>query len=539
MSLSLFVPNRTVLQISDDALYIYSTSAKGVKPVEIVPWGAKDFIDNVASIISKECGRKPILMLNDMVEQHYRKERVVRSGVNALDRSTMLKRRLAVAFNNYSVRAALPLKEKAPKTENQPAADIYIFAAVPDTEQLNLTTKSVQKSLASVAGLCLLPVESADMVKTLSQKLGKKTKSKAAWSVFIGQHQSGSLRQVVTKNGELALTRMSPLAVDQENSAAWAQEIHKEFKATMSYLARFGYDPRDGLDVIIISDPSAAESIEALVEEQCNLYVMSAPEAAKTLGVNLGLQASMYHADALHVAWAGRKSKFSLPMKAQQVDKVHKPRQVAMAATIVLLLSGSFLGYQLMEQYGNLSVVHDSIDSVKKRKAQLDLNYQREVERKEAMGFDVRLVQNSIAVYDDLESDNIEALDLFKGMGRAMGKDLRVDSIELMRYKPPPVERFIQQQNKGHPVYQAVMKMTYPGTTNVDQGNQEVRDLRGRLEQSLKGHTVEVQKFLKDYEYTEGLVVETGDLETENLQQDFVAEILITGPVPSDGGQAQ
>ena len=214
MGLSFLTPNRTVLLTSDDALYVYSVSSRGVKLVDVVPWGAQNFIDNVSNILAKDCAKRPVLMLNDMVEQHYRKERVLKSGVSSLDKQTMIKRRLSVAFGKYPVRAAMLLKEKIPKTKNQPASDIYIFAAIPESDSLNKTISAVKKSLASVAALCLLPVESSDMVRTLSQKLSKKGSKKATWSIFIGQHRSGNVRQVVTKNGELALTRMSPLAAE-------------------------------------------------------------------------------------------------------------------------------------------------------------------------------------------------------------------------------------------------------------------------------------------------------------------------------------
>jgi hypothetical protein len=46
----------------------------------------------------------------------------------------------------------------------------------------------------------------------------------------------------------------------------------------------------------------------------------------------------------------------------------------------------------------------------------------------------------------------------------------------------------------------------------------------------LKDHKVEITKRLKDYEYVEEMVVETGDLERKDATQDFVAEITIKGP---------
>jgi len=535
MSLSFLSPGRTVLLVSDEFLSILTTGANGVKLVDTIPWGAENFEKNVASIIAKDCGKKPVLILNDMVEQHYRKERVIKTGVNMMDKSSMLKRKLNVAFPNYPIRAAYPLKEKIAKTDSQTAADIYIFAAVANSDQVTKTIDATKKSLASVAGLCLLPVESSDMVKALSTKLGGKNarKKKNIWSVFIGQHRNGSLRQVLTKNGELALTRMSPVVEKDDDPELWAGEIYQEFKSTMSYLSRFGFDPEDGLDVFVMANPAPGEVLKSLVEEECDLHVMDVGEAAKALGMQIGMQDDMRYADPLHVAWAGRKGKFILPMKATEVDEVSKPRQVAMIVGLGLSVGASFLAYQAFGQVGKLAEIHGDIDNSKRQKAQLDVKYQTEVQRLEGLGFDVRLVQSSLSVYDEFEKDRMKLLGLFKGVGKALGKDLRVDSINVEKPVPTVVQSVwgAVQKKPKEPLFEAILKMTYPSTANVDTGNQEVADLRGRIESLLPLHEIKVTKFLKDYEYTEGLVVEAGDLDTQNIQQDFVAEILVRGPL--------
>ncbi|MCB1720226.1 MAG: hypothetical protein KDI11_00550 [Alphaproteobacteria bacterium] len=532
MSLSFLSPNRTVLLVSDEFLSVYTVSGSGVKLIDTIPWEAENFEKNVASIIAKDCGKKPVLILNDMVEQHYRKERVVRVGVGMVDKSSMVKRKLNVAFPHYPIRAAFPLKEKVAKTDSQPAADIYIFAAVAGNDQITKTIESTKKSMASVAAFCLLPIESSDMVKALSGKIGaKKGRKKNVWSIFIGQHQNGSLRQVLTKNGELALTRMSPIAEKDDDPQMWASELYQEFKSTISYLSRFGYDPADGLDVFVIANPAPAEALRSIFDEDYDLHILGVDEAARALGVNIGRQADMRYADVLHVAWAGRKGRFILPMKATQVDEVSKPRQVAMLVGMVLLCGSAFLGYQVVSSVGSLASLVSEIEDSKRSKSQLDAQYQREVQRLDEVGFDARLVQGALAVHKEFEDERIPILTVFQKVGKALGKDLRIDSIEIKKTKSTIAQNvWGAVKNEPQPQFEARMKMTYPSTANVDKGNKEVADLSGRIESLLPGYKVEVTKFLKDYEYTEGLIVEAGDLEKQNIQQDFVAEILIRGP---------
>jgi hypothetical protein len=542
MSLSFLSRNRTVLLICDEALFIYSASNTGVELVGSIEWENADFEKVVVDTITKKCGRKPVLILNDMVEQHYRKEKVVKVGAGLGDKASMVKRKLNVAFPNYPVRAAFPLKEKIKKSEGQLAADIYIFAAVPNSTQFNQTMSVTSKSLASVAGFCLLPVESSDMLKALSEKLSKSKKGGSAkWCVFIGQHRNGGLRQIVTKNGEIALTRMTPVADVNESAQKWAAEVHQEYKSTMSYLARFGFVPEDSLDVIVISNSDAGDMLNTMVgESDVRLHTMTPAEAAQLLNIRLGRQDNAHFADTLHVAWGAKKGSFILPMRATKVDEVSKPRQVAMLASVLLGLSGAYLAYEALANYEAYATVIDDLEQAKKRKAQLDIQYQKELAKKEKLGFNVKLVQASIRVRDKIESENIQTLDFFAGIGRALGKDLRIDSLDLQALERPKSKSAVRsygavnKEDKEQPLYETRVQMTYPSTTDIDKGNQEVQSLGRRLSRILDGYDVEVTKLLKDYEYTEGLVVEAGDLDKTDLNQDFLAEITIRGPMKKE-----
>lgn len=541
MSLSFLSRNRTVLLVSDEALYIYSASATGVDLVESIDWDNADFERIVVDTIAKKCGRKPVLILNDMVEQHYRKEKVVKVGAGFGDKSGMIKRKLNIAFPSYPVRAAFPLKEKIKKAEGQLAADIYIFAAVPNSTQFNQTMSVTSKSLASVAGFCLLPVESSDMLKMLSEKLSKDKRAHISkWCIFIGQHRSGGLRQIVTKNGEIALTRMTPVGDATENHQKWAAEVHQEFKSTMSYLARFGFVPEDSLDAIVITGSEAGDVLNTIVAEtDINFHTMTAHEAAQLLNVRIGRQEEPHFADPLHVAWSARKSSFVLPMKATQVDEVSNPRRLALVASLLLGVSTAFLGYQALSSYQSYATVMSDLYTAENKNAQLDIKYQKELAKKEKLGFNVRLVQSSIKVHDQVEGGNVKAIDMFAKIGRALGKDLRIDRLVLEPVKQKKktsnfINRFVGQEQKIplEPLYKTKLQMAYPSTTNIDRGNKEVNALSKRLGIVLDGYEVTVSKLLKDYEYTEGLVVNAGDVETEgDLTQDFLAEITIEGPM--------
>lgn len=537
MALSFLSASRTVLLVTDEALYIYASTPKSTKLVDAVPWDAAGFEQNVSTLLSKACGGKPVLILTDTVEQHYRKERVPKVGL--LDKTNVIGRKLRVAFPNYDVRAALPLKEKAGSGAGGVQSSVYIFAAIPATENFNKTVAAVQASLVSIFGVGLLPVESSDLVKKLAAHYAKKTQKQSQWTVFVGQHKNGSLRQVVTKNGELALTRMTPIIESDENPEHWANELNQELKATMSYLSRFGYTPQDGLDVIVVANERAGSVLGGLIDASCNYIPVTVNQAAHILGLSIGKAVEDHYADILHVAWAGQKKKLTLPMGAKQVSSVAQPRKMAIAASALLLLGSGYLAYQLLDAYQSLSGIRGDIVDTKQRITQLDAQYLIEVKRKEEMGFDVELVQNSLLVYDLLEEHKINAMYLIKAVGDSLGRDLRIDQFDVVRDKKiewPKGEDgnagfgFDGQKPKKVPVFNVTLQMTYPSTTDIDKGNEEVRALRDRLQEQLPNHGVKVQKFLKDYEYTEQIIVEAGAVDGEDIVQDFVVVIGVEGP---------
>ena len=537
----MFVSAKTVLMISDDTLGVYATGYKGVRLVETIPWGAENFVQNVSRIISKDCGGKPVIIMNDMVEQHYRKERVPK--VSIMDKANVVKRKLNVAFPNYPLRAALPLKEKVARTDKAPPANVYIFAASPNSEPFQKTMDSAKKSLVPIRGFCLLPIESADMVKTLAQKLSKRGKGGARWAVFLAQHRNGSLRQIVIKNGELALTRMTPISESDINVEQWASDVHQEFQATMSYMARFGFNTDDGLDVIIISNEETGAVLENNIDTECNLHVMTVREAGKKLGLSLLQVDDGRYADALHAGWVAKKTKITLPMQAKEVDAISKPRQVATFASLALLLGCAYLGYEAYNQYAHLSELQNDLSRKQAQHAQLDSQYQREVEKKESLGFDVRLVQSSIAVHEEIEARNIPALKLMDRVSTALGREMRVDQVSVERISERSldnVSRMLQGDFSGvmndgegeqsvPPFYEMVLQIDYPVTTDVDRGNKEIEELRARLAEQLPNHDVRVKKFLKDTEYVDELVLDDREVDPAKLAQDFIASIAIRG----------
>ena len=542
MSLSFLSPSRTVLLIGDDALSVYSVTSRTSKLIDTVPWQTDGFEDVVSDYIRKQCGGKSVLVLNDMTDQHFKGgQRLPKAGF--ADKSSILKRKLQVAFPNYQIRGALPVKEdKSKKKPAQGAAKtikggggLYLFAAVPVSEPVVKTMAAVRQSMASVAGFVLLPVEASDMVLELSKKAAGKESVPARWVIFMGQHQSGALRQVIIRDGQLAMTRMTPVADPHAEASAWAQEVHQEFKATISYLSRFGFEPTDGVDVFVVADRDGGDALESLIDVPCHYRALSSSEAASMLGMRIGLQEDPRYADPLHVAWAGRKAKFILPMEAREISQIHGPRQAVAAVVALLVLGGGYLSWSLFSHMGTVFETQDELSRQRAVLVQAQAERDEEVERMRSLGFDIALIQGTIGVYESFEADRIHALRVIKHIGDSLGPEMRLDSMTMEKRAPQRGSAALRQGEAAPepPAAQvnAVLSLSFSPGIRLEDGIRDVNGLSRRLQAALPAYDVTIARQVARPEYTQDARGVAGSGASRGAAaDDYTAEIIIRGP---------
>lgn len=532
-------PARTVLIITDDALGVYSVEGSRVSLVEIVPWRGAGFEEKVADILSKDAGGRSVVILNDAVEQHYRKEKV--PHITLLDRANVVRRRLMVAFPHYSTRAAMALKgggggglRRAAK--GVPAdGQVYLFAAVPPTDAFAKLLGAITISGVVVEGYGLLPVESADFVKKLAEKIASKNgvKDTATWSILIGQHHGGGLRQVVVKNGELALTRITPIPVPEDVDAGhWAGDVAHELQATLSYLTRFGYAPDDGLNVIVVGNTFYGEQLEEMVTVPCSYHALSATEAGDLLGIKVSGD-NVHYADVLHAAWAAKKARLTLPMISNDLKRISAPRKIASVAMVLLTLGFGYEAFSLSSEAQSLYMTARNMDVARERKAEIDKIYQAEIDRKEALGIDVRLIQSALAISRDIKAQTANPLNSLDKISRELGT-LRVDELEFENTSVADAGN-----SAGQPASPATgsaparaekitLKFSFAGTIKPQDGNKELYDLKDRLTKVLPDYDVTVSKELVDLSYTGEISSEVGLTANQRQATDrFTGEIQI------------
>lgn len=538
--------SKSVLLLTDDALCVYKVGGREVRLTETLGWRAQDFEAILAGILQKEVGDGSVLILNDAVEQHYRKEKIAK--LTALDRANIIKRRLNIAFPNYPTRAALPLKEKKRKGVKTPPAEenVFLFAATPSTDSFKRLMESIRRSDSGISSYRLLPIESIGLVDKISDRLAKDTKQseRATWCIMLGQHHGGGLRQIVTKGGQIALTRITPvIAPDDTNAAQWASEVVQEIQSTISYLGRFGYSQDDGLDIILVCRPDFGDLVGDMINISCNYNTINLQRAAELAGINVGRNLDPHYADPLHVAWAAKKVQPTLPMASREIEAIANPRKAAFFGMLLLTAAFGYLSYNISNEIQAVNSNTLNLVEVNKLKVAADQIYADEIKRKESLGIDVNLIQNSLAVYKDMNAQSFDALPVIQTVGEEL-RDLHIDTLTVSSDRPAggaadaPIDPNAATATFSKSV-SLVAGFIFPGTIRPQDGNKQIANLRDRLAAKLPDYTVQVTKQLADLSYTGEFTNETGLTAQKRSAQDvYTAEITIQRNItnaPSSG----
>ena len=425
---------RRVILIGDEGLGLYAVEKKKAIRVLALPWTAENFDMQVTNALQGDF-KGPVVILFDAVEQHYRKDKLPKVG--GLDKSKVLKRKMNLAFPNFSMRAALELKDEKSKgfnialTSSQIKQPEYLFAALPKSENLDRVTRILYEAEVSIVGLGLLPVESVGLVEELTERCTLKAGvARSNWSIMIGHDETGGLRQIVTKNGQLALTRLTPIP-EAALKGGISAEIIREFQATLSYIARFGYSQNDGLDVVIIADKDSHNSLKVANLPVTNLYCLDLNQAVTLLGGQYVGQAASTYADSLHALWVAKKFRLDMPIKVPALNKVSTPRKITKFLSAVSAVSALALCWFVFNSYSQYAETQGLIETKTTQKNALTREYEEESKAFDSLPVRPEVVNGTLDVKNMLQQNSVDLTPVLERLKTPLGETFMVETFNI------------------------------------------------------------------------------------------------------------
>ncbi len=462
----------------------------------------------VEALDSKHRG-KSVLVIFDGADQTYRKEENI-PKLSPIDRPRFVKRKLELAFPSYPIRASLEIKPakmkkqfiqlKAAKEE----ARSYLFVALPDTDQLDRIGNALYETGVPVSGFGLLPLESTGMVAELASKVFAGQGKPSRWAVVIGQHETGGLRQVVVKDGNLALTRLTPTSEAGTSGTGWVDEVTREFKATLTYISRFGYTDADGLDVVIICGDVEKQFFDPKSLPVTHFQCINAGEALRHLGAkSFGFDKTNF-ADAVHAAWAGKKGGLKLAVRVPSIHRIMAPRLAARAASGLLAVGVvALLGLSAMDLQAYAGV-QSEISDKENRKSMLSREYEQEAKAFEGLPVRPDAVRATLGVKTLLEKNSIKISVILNTLKNTLPSDVKIEEMLIEHtpaaalklgdtpsgglFAPPP-----DPEDRG--TVHINFKFTLPKAMPLEQKTLRADELQKAIQAAFAGYDVTLQQF--------------------------------------------
>lgn len=418
--------------VGGEGVTLYGPSSRfGMERETAISWEAPNFEDQLADILADKSVGRAVTVLFDGNDQTYRKEDNI-PKLSPIDRPRYVKRKLELAFPAYPIRASLEIKPPKKKFGRSPAtkaAPSYLFVALPETEQVDRVSTAMLDAGVPIGGFGLLPVESSALVSELAEKVFAGKGRKSRWALLVGQHETGGLRQVVVKDGNLALTRLTPTSDAGPSGPGWVEDAVREFKATTNYISRFGYSPEDGLDVMIICGDIEKQFFKPAEMGVSHFQCLNLNEAMRHIGVKASGNEKNNYADALHAAWISKNGRLKLPVRVPSLHRVMAPRLAASVGSVVLVLGALGLTGLNAESYFGYSKTQDDIALKQNQRALNEREYEKESAVFNDLPIQPAVVRSAMAVKETLEKNTVDLAPLLARLKTAMGGDIYLEEL--------------------------------------------------------------------------------------------------------------
>lgn len=368
-----------------------------------------------------------ISVLFDTLDQSFKEEEIPR--VSILDRRKVLARHINMAFPGANLRGARLAEQTDRKTL------IYEMGSIPLDGRTPGWIDFIQSLPNERGGFYTIAAENVDIARALAPSDATPPESGNHWRHFIGVNVTGGLRQIIEKNGRLCLTRLTQAPPPDTPPDEFADMIVRDFKATITYIRRLGYQVGEVLDLTVLTTAENKRHLEEMTWDDARSASIYTPyQAGALLGLgSLGKEDQAY-CDVLHAAWFASKGKGRLPLTRSAAlggvkDDLRElayfaapyAAGVAVAATIGW---AGWTGYQLYD-YSTRN------QGLQLQLAQVQSNLARNQAEAGALPYTAAQVRNVITVAEALDAGKMDIVPILEGIAGALENDAVVMNIDL------------------------------------------------------------------------------------------------------------
>ncbi len=425
--------------------------------------------------------KAPVSVLFDTLDQSREEEEIPK--VSVLDRRKVLARHINMAFPGTNLRGARLMGDGS-----KPRTLRYEFASVPLDGRVPGWVDFVESLPNETRGFFAIASENVDIVQSLMPDDIPDVEEGNHWRQIIGVNATGGFRQIIEKNGDLCLTRLTSAPPPETPPEEFADMIFRDFQATVTYIKRLGYVASDTLDLVILTAPDHREAMASIDWNVARSVTMKTPyEAAQQLGLGSIGREDQPFCDVLHAAWFASKRAPALPLtrsvalgdsKDDLRDLAYLIAPYAAAASVVGCLG--WIGWTLFQTsnvQSDSARIQSELSSAKTLQAQ-------EEAKLTTLLYDAANMRNVFDVLDSMNAGEIDLTPVLNGLFGSLDSDAIV--LELIFST--------QSDARTTSVYTVDVRMKLDDLiTTADEAVQVASALEARLKQNFnEGFQVEM-----------------------------------------------
>ncbi len=411
--------------------------------------------------------RAGIWLLVDSFEQLYKEEPVL--AANMLDQPKLVRRQMMATLPGDMLAGAYP-QGQDPKTKRK----FFLFCGVPRTDRLSAWIALLGPRLKASH---LLPLESLGLLLTVSDMQAAQPAQGVRWRVMTTMNVTGGLRQIVSKQGRMVLTRLTPAPAEDLSPAEAAAAIERDFRQTLSYVKRLGYQPGDILDFVLVVGPNLARELKARSLDATSVLITTPSELAGALGLGAVGREDTPYSDVLHALWFATRKKPRLSLAATVNPQPDWQRQ---AETVSPWLAGVALAGSLWwagDTGWTLYQTHQDIAAQQAALASAQTTLGIVQAERAALPHTAEEVRRVLALGEELKRNDFSLLPLVQGLAEAVGE--RALLVRAVMEAPPEASpgadaRSQRGTQAAEPRQTARMSYHLPGTVTTPEEAMEL-----------------------------------------------------------------
>lgn len=433
--------------------------------------------------------KAPVSVIFDTLDQSRQEEEIPK--VSVLDRRKILARHINMAYPGVNLRGARLMGEGETKRTQR-----YEFASVPLDGRVPGWVDFVESLPNETRGFFTIASENVDIVEALLPEDTPEVEEGNHWRHLIGVNATGGFRQIIEKNGELCLTRLTAAPPPETPPEEFADMIYRDFQATITYIKRLGYLAGDTLDLVVITAPDNRDAMVNLEWGVARSVTIKTPhEAAEHLGLGSIGREDQPYCDVLHAAWFSSKRTPVLPLtrsvalgdaKDDLRDLAFLVAPYAAAASVIGTIG--WIGWALY-QTNNLA------DENARLQAELSSGQSSLVQEEAKLGtlnYDASNMRNVFDVLDSMKAGQVDLLPVLNGLFGSLDSDAVV--LGLTFTSNAGAETGGRNRGASSAVYTVDVRMKLDAIiATADEAVQVAAGLEGRLKDKFQdGYEVEM-----------------------------------------------